>query len=72
QAAIAADPAAADEIINAALQAAPMLRDCIQAMQPCPRTNAFVQRYSISPINPANFVSPPVSPEQPPTTTNRP
>jgi hypothetical protein len=72
QAAIAADPSAADQIINAALQAAPMLRECISAIQPCPPTNAFVQPSIISPINPANFVTPPVSPEQPPTTTNRP
>jgi hypothetical protein len=70
QAAIAADPSAADEIINAALQAAPMLRDCISAVQPCPPTNAFVQPYVISPLDPANFVPPPVSPEQPPTTSS--
>jgi len=69
QAAIAADPSAADEIINAALQAAPMLRDCISAVQPCPPTNAFVQPYVISPLDPANFR--PVSPEQPPTTSDR-
>ena len=69
QAAIAADPAAEREIINAALAAAPMLRDCILAVTPCPAENAFVQPYIIAPINPANFVPPPpVSPEQP--TTN--
>jgi hypothetical protein len=71
QAAIAADPSATDQIINAALQAAPMLRDCILAMQPCPPQNAFIQPYIFTPINPANFVPPPVSPEQPPTTSNR-
>jgi hypothetical protein len=70
RAAIAANPAAADQIINAALQAAPMLRDCISAIQPCPPTNAFAEPYIISPLNPANFVPPPVSPEQPPTTNH--
>ncbi len=69
QAAINADPAAAQEIINAAIAAAPMLRECIQAVTPCPAQNAFVQPYIFTPINPANFVPPPVSPEQPPTTT---
>jgi FecR protein len=70
QAAIAADPAAEREIINAALAAAPMLRDCILAITPCPMQNAFVQPSVIAPINPANFVPPPVSPEQPPTTSH--
>src|SRR6266545_7314314 len=45
QAAINADPAAAQEIINAAIAAAPMLRECIQAVTPCPAQNAFVQPY---------------------------
>ena len=72
QAAIAADPAAEREIMNAALAAAPMLRDCILAITPCPGQNAFVQPNVIAPINPANFVHPPpVSPEQPPTTSDR-
>ena len=72
QAAIAADPAAEREIMNAALAAAPMLRDCILAITPCPGQNAFVQPNVIAPINPANFVHPPpVSPEQPPTTSGR-
>ncbi len=71
QAAIAADPQAEREIINAALAAAPMLRDCILAVTPCPGQNGFVQPYTIAPINPANFVPPPVSPEQPPTSNNR-
>ena len=72
QAAIAADPAAEREIMNAALAAAPMLRDCILAITPCPGQNAFVQPNVIAPINPANFVPPPpVSPEQPPTTSGR-
>jgi len=72
QAAIAADPAAEREIMNAALAAAPMLRDCILAITPCPGQNAFVQPSVVAPINPANFVHPPpVSPEQPPTTSGR-
>ena len=72
QAAIAADPAAEREIMNAALAAAPMLRDCILAITPCPGQNAFVQPSVVAPINPANFVPPPpVSPEQPPTTSGR-
>jgi hypothetical protein len=69
QAAINADPSAAQEIMDAAIAAAPMLRECISAVQPCPVQNAFVQPYAISPLNAANFVSPPVSPEQPPTTS---
>jgi hypothetical protein len=71
QSAIAADPAAEREITNAALAAAPMLRDCISAVTPCPGQNAFVEANAITPIDPANFVPPPVSPEQPPTTSNR-
>jgi hypothetical protein len=67
QAAIAADPAAEREIFNAALAAAPMLRDCITAVTPCPMENAFVQPNAIAPVNPQNFRSPVVSPEQPPT-----
>ena len=70
QSAVAANPAAEREIINAALAAAPMLRDCILAMTPCPVQNAFVQPNVITPINPANFVPPPVSPEQPPITSS--
>jgi len=58
-AAIAADPWMADEIIDAVIQAAPMLADCIQR---CPPTNAFVPPYVISPLTPQE----PVSPEQPP------
>ena len=63
QAAIAADPAAERLIIDAALAAAPMLRDCILAVTPCPWQNAFVQPVIITPLNPGNFV---VSPEKPP------
>jgi hypothetical protein len=44
-----------------------MLRECIQAVTPCPTHNAFVQPGIISPIDPQ--VPPPVSPEQPPTTS---
>ena len=71
QSAVAADPQAEREIINAALAAAPMLRDCMLAVTPCPGQNAFVQSYTIAPINPANYVPPPVSPEQPPTSSDR-
>jgi hypothetical protein len=66
QAAIAADPSAERLIIDAAIAAAPMLRDCILAVTPCPAENAFIQPNIITPINPGNFK--PVSPEQPPTT----
>jgi len=69
QAAIAADPGSERLIIDAALAAAPMLRDCILAVTPCPGENAFI---------PANIIAPPpverpspVSPEQPPRTDNR-
>src|SRR5262249_32384799 len=68
QAAIAADPGSERLIIDAALAAAPMLRDCILAVTPCPGENAFI---------PPNFFVPPpiersspVSPEQPPPTTS--
>ena len=72
QEAIAADPGAEKQIMDAAMAAAPMLRDCVQAVTPCPGQNAFVQANVIAPVNPTNFVTPPVSPEQPPTipTTN--
>jgi hypothetical protein len=69
QSAIAAYPASEQLIMNAALAAAPMLRDCILAVSPCPAANAF---------NPANVIPPPpierpspVSPEQPPRPPNR-
>ena len=73
QAAIAANPAAAGEIRDAALSAAPMLRDCIAAATdaPCSFQNAFSQASTTSPTNPHDVVPPPVSPEQPPTTSNR-
>jgi hypothetical protein len=69
RAAIAAHPSASREIVDAAIAAAPLLRDCIlaAAAQPCPLANAPVQPTILAPINPANFVPPPVvSPEQPP------
>jgi hypothetical protein len=69
RAAIAAHPSATREIVDAAIAAAPLLRDCIvaAAAQPCPLANAPVQPGIIVPINPSNFVPPPVvSPEQPP------
>jgi len=68
QSAIAADPAAEREIMNAALAAAPMLHGCISAVTPCPGQNAFIENNVITPIDPQR---PPVSPEQPPTTSNR-
>jgi hypothetical protein len=68
-AAIAASPRMADEIINALLQAAPMLRDCIG--EPCFPSNEFLPPHVISPLNPGNFKPPVVSPEQPATTNNR-
>jgi hypothetical protein len=69
QAAIAADPASERLIIDAALAAAPMLRDCILAVTPCPGENAFIQPTIIAPP-PVERPSP-VSPEQPPPTSNR-
>jgi hypothetical protein len=66
-AAIAADPAMADRIINAVAAAAPMLAHCLP--EPCPPTNQFPPPYIISPITPQH-PSPPASPEKPPTTSN--
>jgi FecR protein len=64
-AAIAGSPRMANEIINALLQAAPMLRNCIG--EPCFPANEFVSPQVISPINPANTIPEEVvSPEQPP------
>ena len=59
-AAIAAVPRMADEIINAVIAAAPTLHDCIG--DPCYPANAFVQPRIIAPINPAALISP----ERPP------
>jgi hypothetical protein len=69
EAAIAGNPAAAGEIRDATLSAAPMLRDCIVAATsaPCSTQNAFSQLTTSSPLDPQD-VSPPVSPEQPPLT----
>jgi hypothetical protein len=60
-AAIAGSPQMANEIINALLQAAPMLRECIG--EPCFPANQFRSPEVISPLNPSNFVN---SPEKPP------
>ena len=69
EAAITGNPAAAGEIRDATLSAAPMLRDCILAATsaPCSTQNAFSQLTTSSPLDPQD-VSPPVSPEQPPLT----
>ena len=63
-AAIVGSPRMANEIINALLQAAPMLRDCVG--EPCFPANEFMSPPVISPLAPQ--VPPVVSPEQPPTT----
>jgi hypothetical protein len=69
-AAVAAYPRMTDEIYNAVLTAAPMLRDCIG--EPCYPQNQFIAPNIISPLTPQfNPTPPPVSPEQPPTTNNR-
>ena len=65
QAAIAADPGSERLILDAALAAAPMLSDCINAVTPCPGENAFIPP-NIIPPPPVERPSP-VSPEQPPT-----
>ena len=71
EAVTAANPGAAGEIRDAALSAAPTLRDCIFAAvnEPCSFQNAFFQPSTVSPTNPHDVA--PVSPEQPPTTTSR-
>jgi hypothetical protein len=73
EAAIAGNPAAASEIRDATLAAAPMLRECIitATNQPCSTHNESAPPSVNSPTNPATVVPPPVSPEQPPTTNNR-
>jgi hypothetical protein len=65
EAAIAANPGAAGEIRDAALSAAPTLRECIFAAvnQPCSFQNAFSHQTTVSPTNPHDVT--PVSPEQP-------
>src|SRR6266849_1709103 len=70
QAAIAAHSSAAREIVDAAMAAAPLLRDCIStaAARPCPVANAFAEPRMIDTINPAN--QEPVSPEQPPSSSS--
>ena len=69
QAAIAAAPNQERLIIDAALAAAPMMRDCILAVTPCPGENAFTPPQIIVPP-PIERQTPPVSPEQPPTTNH--
>lgn len=64
-AAIAANPSAAKEIVEAAQAAAPLLAHCFTI--PCPLSNAFVQPRVPTSINPSNFKPPVVSPEQPTT-----
>jgi hypothetical protein len=71
QSAIAADPGSERLITDAALAAAPLLRDCISAVTPCPGQNAFIPSGGIVAPPPVERPSPPVSPEQPPTTSNR-
>ena len=67
QAAIAANPSAAKEIVEAAQAAVPLLAYCIGL--PCPLANAFIQPRVPTSINPSNFKPPPVSPEQPSTSS---
>jgi hypothetical protein len=70
QAAIAAAPSAAKEIVDAAQAAAPLLAHCFGL--PCPLANAFREPLVPTSINPSNFKPTPppvVSPEQP-TTSN--
>jgi hypothetical protein len=69
QSAIAAAPGSEQLIMDAALAAAPMLRDCILAVAPCPGQNAFIPP-NIIPPPPVERPSP-VSPEKPPRTLNR-
>ena len=65
EAATAANPSASGEIRDAALSAAPTLRDCIVAAidAPCTFQNAFSHQTTASSSNPHNVA--PVSPEQP-------
>jgi hypothetical protein len=68
QAAIAAYPSAAKEIVEAAQAAVPLLAYCIGL--PCPVANQFIQPRVPTSINPSNFKPPPpVSPEQPSTSS---
>jgi hypothetical protein len=68
EAATAANPQQWGEIRDAALAAAPMMRDCISTAmnQPCSFQNAFSHQSTNSSTNPNNVS--PVSPEQPPLT----
>jgi len=69
QAAIAAAPNEERLITDAALAAAPMMRDCILAVTPCPGENTFTPPSIIVPP-PIERQTPPVSPERPPTTNH--
>jgi hypothetical protein len=68
EAATAANPQQWGEIRDAALAAAPMMRDCISTAmnEPCSFQNAFSHQSTNSSTNPKNVS--PVSPEQPPLT----
>jgi hypothetical protein len=66
QAACAADPSGCRAVVDAAIAAAPLLRDCIS--MPCPLGNAFHYPPIIPPITPQ--LPPVVSPEQPVTSVN--
>src|SRR5207248_6218595 len=70
EAATAANPREWGEIRDAALAAAPMMRDCISTAmnEPCSFQNAFSHQTTVSPTNPHDVT--PVSPEQPPSTTS--
>jgi hypothetical protein len=71
EAATAANPREWGEIRDAALAAAPMMRDCIATAmnEPCSFQSAFSHQTTNSSTNPNNVA--PVSPEQPPTATSR-
>jgi hypothetical protein len=62
---VAAAPRMTDEIFNAVVTAAPMLRDCIG--EPCYPQNQFIAPVIPLPVTPQFPTPAPVSPEQPPT-----
>jgi len=70
RAAIGAHPSATREIVDAAVSADPLLRDCIvaaaNAIQPCAEANTYVQPVILNSLNPANDIPEVVSPEKPP------
>jgi hypothetical protein len=69
QAACGANPSSCDATVDAVITAYPLLRGCIAI--PCPSSNRFTEPLILTTINPANFVPPVVSPEQPVLSTNR-